>query len=91
MHQQGLTIEEIAASRNIRSSTVIEHLAELIQLNQSVDINQLVPPEKQSAIWKALQLVGENLNPIRNYLGDSYSFEEIRLVRALWRQKHQKF
>jgi DNA-binding CsgD family transcriptional regulator len=90
LHQQGLTIEEIAASRNIRPSTVIEHLAELIERNQSVDINQLMPPEKQSAIWKALQLVGENLNPIRNYLGESYSFDEIRLVRALWRRKHQK-
>ncbi len=92
LYQNGLTVAEIAAMRNIRATTVIRHLADLIELNQPVDINQFVPPERQAAIWQALQVVGDRtLTPIRDYLGESYSYDEIRLVRGLWRQKKSEF
>lgn len=88
LHQNGLTVAEIAENRNIRPSTVIRHLSDLIELNQPVDIDRLVPPERQEAICQALQVVGDRaLTPIRDYLGESFSFDEIRLVRGLWRQK----
>jgi len=38
-----------------------------------------------------LEIVGDiALTPIRENLGESYSFDEIRLVRAKWRREKQK-
>ena len=92
LYQNGLSVTEIAAQRNIKPSTVIGHLADLIQFKQPVDINQFVTPERQATIWQAIQVVGDgSLTPIRDYLGDSYAFDEIRLVRGLWRQKGEEF
>jgi ATP-dependent DNA helicase RecQ len=87
LYQQGLSVEEIAQKRNIRPTTIIRHLSDLIEKNQAVDINQLVPIEKQKRIWQALEALGDySLTPIKEYLGDSYSFDEIRLVRGKWRR-----
>ncbi len=92
LYQNGLTIAEIAAIRNIKTSTVASHLADLIELNQPIDINQLVPPERQSVICQAFQVVGDRaLTPVRDYLGESYSYDEIRLVRGVWRQQNPEF
>lgn len=92
LYQNGLSVAEIAAVRNIKPSTVMGHLADLIQRNQPVDINQFVSPERQATIWQAIQVVGDgSLTPIRDYLGESYAYDEIRLVRALWRRKGEEF
>jgi ATP-dependent DNA helicase RecQ len=90
MYEEGLSISEISSKRNIRSTTIIGHLADLIEKNQSINLNQLVPPERQQKIWQVLEVLGDiNLTPIREYLGESYSFDEIRLVRGRWRrEKH---
>ncbi|MEB3178858.1 MAG: DNA helicase RecQ, partial [Nostocaceae cyanobacterium] len=86
-YQQGFSVEEIAQKRNVRLTTIIRHLSDLIEKKQPVDINQLVSPEKQNKIWQALEALGDySLTPIKEYLGDSYSFDEIRLVRAKWRR-----
>lgn len=92
LYQNGLTIAEIAAIRNLKTSTVVSHLADLIELNQPININQLVPPERQAAICQALQVIGDQaLTPVRDYLGESYSYDEIRLVRGWWRKKNSVF
>jgi ATP-dependent DNA helicase RecQ len=92
LYQNGLSVAEIAAQRNIKPSTVMGHLADLIQLNEPVDINQFVSPERQATIWQAIQVVGDGaLTPIRDYLGESYDYGEIRLVRALWRRQGEEF
>lgn len=92
LYQNGLNIAEIAAIRNIKTSTVASHLADLIELNQPIDINQLVPPERQAVICQALQVVGDgSLTPVRDYLGESYSYDEIRLVRGWLRQQNPEF
>ncbi|MBD2292831.1 DNA helicase RecQ [Anabaena sphaerica FACHB-251] len=91
LYQQGLTIEEIAQERNVRTSTIIKHLSDLIEKNQPVDLNQLVPLEHQKKIWQVLEVLGDiSLTPIRENLGQSYTFDEIRLVRARWRREKRK-
>ncbi|MEA5549456.1 DNA helicase RecQ [Anabaena cylindrica UHCC 0172] len=88
LYQQGLSIEEIAQKRNIRPTTIIRHISDLIEKNQPVDLNKLVPLEHQQKIWQVLEVLGDiSLTPIRDHLGESYSFDEIRLVRGIWRQK----
>ncbi|HAA30487.1 MAG TPA: DNA helicase RecQ [Cyanobacteria bacterium UBA8553] len=87
-HQQGLSIEEIAEKRNFSPSTIINHLGELIEMQQPVDLNQLVPPEHQKPIIQAIQTVGDQfLKNIREHLGEEYSYDEIRLVRSWWRRE----
>ena len=91
LYQQGLSVAEIAQKRSIRPTTIIRHLSDLIEKNQSVDINQLIPVEKQQKIRQVLEVLGDiSLTPIKEYLGESYSFDEIRLVRGKWRQENRK-
>ena len=84
-------MEAIAAERNLTSRTVINHLAELIEMDQSVDLNQLVISVRQEVILQAIDsLATESLKVIYEHLEESYSYEEIQLVRAWWRQKNKR-
>jgi len=87
-YQQGLSIEEIAQKRGFSLSTIITHLSELIEMQQPIDLNKLVSSERQKPIVQAIQTVGaDSLKSIREHLGEEYSYEEIRLVRAWWRRE----
>ncbi|MBN3926876.1 DNA helicase RecQ [Nostoc sp. NMS4] len=91
LHQQGLNIAQIAQKRNISPSTVSNHLEKLMEKNQPVDLNQLVPLEHQQKIWQVLEVLGDiSLTPIKEQLGESYTFNEIRLVRCKWRRENRK-
>ena len=91
LHKQGFSVNEIAQKRNIRPTTIIRHLTDLIEKNQPVDLNQLVSLEHQQKIWQVLEVLGDiSLTPIREQLGESYSFDEIRLVRGKWRRENRK-
>ncbi|MHC5823661.1 MAG: helix-turn-helix domain-containing protein, partial [Nostoc sp.] len=87
----GLNIAQIAQKRNLSPATVSSHLEKLIEKNQPVDLNQLVPLEHQQKIWQVLEVLGDiSLTPIKEQLGESYTFDEIRLVRGKWRRKNRK-
>jgi ATP-dependent DNA helicase RecQ len=87
-YQRGLNIEEIASQRNLSASTIVAHLAELIEMNQPVALDDLVTPLKQKVIIQAIaQLGGNSLRTLKEYLGENYSYDEIRLVVAWWRRK----
>lgn len=52
-------------------------------MNQPVNVNEFVNPEKQKNISEALNKIGDKfLKPIRDYLGSEYSYDEIKLVKA---------
>mgnify|MGYP005837695019 CR=1 FL=1 len=87
-YQQGLSVEQIAQERRLSLSTIITHLSELIEMQQPIELNRLVPSERQEPILQAIQAVGaDSLKTIREHLGETYSYEEIRLVRAWWRRE----
>ncbi len=87
LHLKGLTPDAIAQKRNIRVSTIIRHLAELIEMGQPVDVDRLVPRDRQQAIFKAFEAVGDrNFGQVREYLGTSYNTSEIKLARSLLRR-----
>lgn len=89
LYEQGLSIEEIAQERNLRTSTITTHLAELVEMGKQIDIEGLVFPERQKIIMSAIEEIGDSaaLKPIYEYLGEQFSYDEIRLVKALWRKK----
>ncbi|HEY9799046.1 MAG TPA: DNA helicase RecQ [Leptolyngbyaceae cyanobacterium] len=91
LHQQGLSIAEIARKRKLSPATISTHLEKLIEKNQPVDLNLLVPLEHQQKIWQVLEVLGDiALTPIKEQLGEGYTFDEIRLVREKWRRQNRK-
>lgn len=89
LYRQGLRVEDIARERNLTPGTVMSHLAELIEAGEAIDIDKLVQPERQKCIADALRQVGDHaLRPVKDVLGEEYSYDEIRLVRAVMRQSH---
>jgi ATP-dependent DNA helicase RecQ len=87
--QQGMDVQAIATERNLTESTVLKHISELIETNQPVDLNRFVPPERQTIIFAAIEKVGADaLKPIKEHLGEEFTYEEIRLVRAWWRREN---
>ena len=89
LYQQGLRVEEIAKKRGFKIRTINNHLSELIEMKQPVDLNKLVIPVKQELIIKAINKIGaDSLKMLREHLGDNYSYDEIKLVRAWWRREN---
>ncbi len=90
LYQDGFSLSDIALKRDIRLSTVNSHVAKLIEAGYDINIYRLVAAERQTAIRKAISLVGvQSLRNIREEVGDTYSYQEIELVRShLRRQNH---
>jgi ATP-dependent DNA helicase RecQ len=89
LFQRGHTPTEIAEKRNLRLSTVMDHLGSLVESGRDVDISQLVTVARRSKIEGAIEIAGAaSLRAIRDQLDETYDYNEIRLVRALWRRAH---
>ena len=87
LYQQGRNIEEIATERGFAQSTIATHLTELIEMGESIDVVPLIPEGHYQNIVDAIDQVGDGaLKPIKEFLGDEYSYDEIRLVRAVMRK-----
>ncbi len=87
LYEQGHSIEEIAEERNLTQSTIVNHLAELIEMGESIDVVPLIPEGHHQNIVDAIEQLGDGaLRPLKDFLGDDYSFDEIRLVRAVMRK-----
>ncbi|MEO1466559.1 MAG: DNA helicase RecQ, partial [Cyanobacteria bacterium J06633_1] len=88
LHQQGLSVVEIAQARGFAERTINTHLSELLAMNQPVALNKLVTASKQQAIIEAIEKVGDlTLKTIKEALNQDYSYEEISLVRGWWRSQ----
>ena len=84
-----LPIGEIAELRGLTEATIINHLEVLATAGEQLDIGYLMPPDERVAkIEAAFQDSGIlPLAPIRESLGEEYSYEELRLVRIRLQQK----
>ena len=88
MHQKGLRADEIAEQRDLRTSTVTSHLEILLENNYDVNLDVLVPRDRSAQILQAFEQTKlDSLTAIREILGETFSYDEIRLVRAWWRRK----
>jgi ATP-dependent DNA helicase RecQ len=92
LYRQGLTVQGIANARGMSPNTISGHLIELMDMGKEVDINLLVHSENQQAIVHAIEVIGdEKLRAIYEFLQERYTFEEIKFVRAWWRQNYVSF
>ena len=91
LYKQRLTMHEIAQKRDMAVSTIASHLEKLILDGEDISVDSLVEPEKQQHIKQALEELGmQTLSPVKEKLGDRYSYEEIRLVRAKMMSEGEK-
>jgi len=87
LYQDGLSLNAIANERGLKTSTIADHLTQLIAANQNINIDQFVEPERQKNIIQAIEKVGDiSLKTIYECLGENYNYEEIKMVREYWRQ-----
>lgn len=82
LYKQGKSVAEIAAARNFTTQTIEGHLAHYVQQG-IIQIDELVSREKLVLIEpKVSNFENGSLTTIKNELGESISFGEIRLVMA---------
>jgi hypothetical protein len=82
MFNDGLSMAQIAAKRELAEATIEGHLGFFVEQGE-LDIDKLVSPEKQKAIKKTLAQNHDNsLRTIKDKLGDkeNYSYGDIKLV-----------
>jgi ATP-dependent DNA helicase RecQ len=83
LYQKGLNLAEIAKKRSMKETTILDHVVKLLECSYELNIDRIVSIDRQQTIQQAIDIVGaERLNPIKAQLGDEYSYEEIKLVRA---------
>ncbi len=83
LYREGKSIEEIARERNLKPSTISEHLLSLLQAGRDLNIDRLIDPAEQALIEAAARQVGtERLTPIKEALPERISYDQIRLVLA---------
>jgi ATP-dependent DNA helicase RecQ len=83
MFREGMTLDAIAKRRGVNVSTVEGHLARFVASGE-LSLEQIVPVEKIDVIREAIAKFSDNkaLSPIKEFLGDGYSYGEIRAVMA---------
>jgi ATP-dependent DNA helicase RecQ len=83
MFRGGIPVDKIAALRGMSKSTIEMHLLRFIPSGE-VRLEKLVPEQKIAQIKNALLKFNESgaLSPVKEFLGDDYSYGEIRAVLA---------
>jgi ATP-dependent DNA helicase RecQ len=83
LYLDGFSVEEIASDRGIALKTIVTHLEKIARLDPEFDLERLMPPpDRFELIGAALRSEGSGyLAPVKERLGDDYSYEEIRMVR----------
>jgi ATP-dependent DNA helicase RecQ len=83
MLEQGMDLDMITITRNLSLNTIYGHIENLILAGENIDIYRFITKEKIEVISSAiLEIGGVALKPIKDRLGDNYSYGEMRLVRA---------
>ena len=85
---QGLSMAEAAEERGISETTIRSHLERLVQEGGQVELHHLMPSEERRIkIESAFKEIGEaRLTPVRDMLGEDYSWDELAVVRLALRQ-----
>jgi len=87
LYTQGISVNDIAKSRNLTAQTIEGHLAYYVQKGE-INIEELISPEKLLLIEAAIKdFKGGSIIPIKEKLGSDISFGEIRLGIAWYQFK----
>jgi ATP-dependent DNA helicase RecQ len=90
MLDQGMDLDLITITRNLSLNTIYGHIENLILSGENIDIERFISKEKIEGISNAiLEIGGGALKPIKDKLGDNFSYGEIKLVRAKMKGKNE--
>lgn len=79
--QKDHSVEEIAKERSVTTGTIYSHIGKLISQKFPINLDKFVPKEKQIQIIYVAQLLNQDkLKPLKDHLGDDFSYDEIRLT-----------
>ena len=89
--RDGMSMTEIATRRGLAETTILGHIEHLVNAGETIDLAHLMPePGRYRRIAQAfIEASSEYLKPVKELLGDDYSYEELRLVRIHIRQSFQ--
>ena len=78
-----MSMEKMASIRGLAAGTIAAHIEKLVSAGENLDIDYLRPaPERFVTIKDAFQQSGGfSLTPVREMLGEHFSYEEIRIAR----------
>lgn len=80
MFEQGMNLEQIAKNRELSPMTIEGHLSFFVGSGK-LSVHDFVTPEKRKKIEDVIAKQGSTiLTPIKNELGDSFSYGEIKMV-----------
>ncbi|MBR4219342.1 MAG: helix-turn-helix domain-containing protein [Bacteroidales bacterium] len=92
LFRQGKTPAEIAEQRNLKLSTVYSHLLRFVDSGEIKDV-ELVNPAKVQFIrhyYASINLsIETKLADIKDYFGDDYSYEELRVVKHAYLREQE--
>ncbi|NOQ25791.1 MAG: AAA family ATPase [Bacteroidales bacterium] len=81
-YKQGKSLEEIAVERSLNLRTIESHIGDCVE-EGIIKINELVVQERINEISHAAsELDTSFLKPIKEYLGEDFSYSEIRFVMS---------
>jgi ATP-dependent DNA helicase RecQ len=84
LFKEGKSVEDISQERQLVRSTIEGHLAHFVRVGM-LEAQALLPKQKISSIIEAVKEIGgTSAMPIKEKLGDDYSFAEIRVVINYW-------
>jgi hypothetical protein len=88
---EGKSIKEIAESRNLSANTIEGHLADFVKTGE-LDVLKLLSADKLATILKVLPGIEPPLyaTPIKDQLGEGYSYGEIRAAINYYQYRQQK-
>ncbi len=81
-----LSIQEIAVKRNLTEDTILQHLEKMMVGGERINLEYLeISEERFEQIKAAFERIGGDyrLKPVRETLGQEFSYRELRLVRLL--------
>ncbi len=89
MLKEGMGLKEILEHKGVKLGTILDHIEKIIEKDPQFDISHLRSEVSSGKFKKAYmtfrELFGSNrdllLSPIKNELGEGYTYEELRIVR----------
>jgi ATP-dependent DNA helicase RecQ len=90
MFKSGMAVKDIAEARGLSTTTIETHLARFIYSGE-IRLEQLVPYHKIEPIKNAVHKTnpGNATAPVKQFLGDEYSYGEIRAVMASMQRNNE--
>lgn len=81
--EQKLSVEKIAELRGCKEGTIIQHIEKLVLDGEDIDLDYLRPDERDlDRIREAfLETNDTRLAPVKDLLGERYSYDELRIAR----------